>query len=282
MEHPFTLKVDSHTELYGIIGNPVRHSLSPALHNAAFSAIGLNAVYLAFEAEDIEKCIEGIKGLGVKGMSVTIPFKESVIPCLGAIDPLARRIGAVNTIVNRGGRLMGYNTDAIGALMALEAKAPLKGKNCILLGAGGAARAIGFILKQKGASLSIFNRSLRRGQRLARSLECRFIPLEEIAAVRGDILIQTTPVGMSPHSDQCPVPEAVLRPGMVVMDIIYDPLETRLLRMARERGCTAINGIPMLIYQGAEQFRLWTGVNPPLSAMSKAIEEVLSKRHEAQ
>jgi shikimate dehydrogenase len=281
MEHPFTLKVDSHTELYGIIGNPVRHSLSPALHNAAFSAVALNAVYLAFEAEDIEGCIEGITGLGVKGMSVTIPFKESVIPCLSAIDPLARRIGAVNTIVNRGGRLTGYNTDAIGALMALEAETSLPGKSCILLGAGGAARAIGFILKQKGASLSIVNRSRGRGQRLARSLECRFISLEEIADVRGDILIQTMPVGMSPHVDQCPVPEVVLRQGMVVMDIIYDPFETRLLRMARERGCTAINGIPMLINQAAEQFRLWTGVDPPLSAMHKAIEEALSKRHEA-
>jgi len=281
MEHPFALKMDSHTELYGIIGNPVKHSLSPALHNAAFSAVGLNAVYIAFEAEDIKGCIEGIRGLGIKGMSVTIPFKESVIPFLGAIDPLARRIGAVNTIVNRGGGLTGYNTDAIGALMALEAETPLSGKSCILLGAGGAARAIGFILKQKGASLSIVNRSLVRGQRLARSLECRFLPLEELAAVRGEILIQTTPVGMSPHLDQCPVPEVVLRQGMVVMDIIYDPLETRLLRMARERGCTAINGIPMLIHQGAEQFRLWTGVDPPLSAMRKAIEEALSKRHEA-
>jgi len=281
MQHPFTIKIDPYTELYGVIGNPVRHSLSPALHNAAFFAIGLNAVYLAFEAEDIEGCIKGIQGLGVKGTSITIPFKRSVIPYLSEIDPLARRIGAVNTIVNRGGRLTGYNTDAIGALLALEERLSLRGMTCIIVGAGGAARAIGFILKQKGVAVSVVNRSRDTGERLARSLGCTFIPLEDIGSAEGDILIQTTPVGMWPHVDQCPVPERVLREEMVVMDIVYRPVETRLLRMARERGCTTINGIPMLIYQGAEQFRLWTGIDPPLSVMSMAIDEALLRQNEA-
>jgi shikimate dehydrogenase len=280
MQDSFTIKVDQYTELYCVIGNPVRHSLSPTLHNAAFSAIGLNAVYLAFEAKDIEGCVRGIKGLGVKGTSITIPFKRSVIPYLSNIDPLARRIGAVNTIVNTGGRLTGYNTDALGALKALEEEIRLPGKSCILVGAGGAARAIGFILKEKGVTLSVVNRSCNTGEGLSRALGCKFIPLEDIAAARGDILIQTTPVGMWPHADQCPVPERILKQGMVVMDIVYRPPDTRLLRMARERGCTTISGIRMLIHQGAEQFRLWTGIDPPLSIMNMAVKEALLRQND--
>jgi shikimate dehydrogenase len=280
MEAFSTIKADQHTALYGVIGNPVRHSLSPTLHNAAFSATGLNAVYLAFEPEDIEACLRGIKTLGIKGTSVTIPFKTSVIPYLSDIDPLARQIGAVNTIVNTGGRLTGYNTDALGALKALEEEIILAGKSCILVGAGGAARAIGFILKQRGVAVSIVNRSRDRGQRLARSLGCDYIPLDDIEASEGDVLIQTTPVGMWPHVDECPVPERILKQGMVVMDIVYRPPETLLLRMARERGCTTISGLRMLIHQGAEQFRLWTGIDPPLAVMDMAVKEALLKQND--
>lgn len=271
------MKPDQHTLLYGVIGNPVRHSLSPVLHNAAFSATGLNAVYLAFEAEEIEGCIKGIKALGINGASVTIPFKTTVIPYLNQIDPLASRIGAVNTIVNRDGRLKGYNTDALGALKALEEKIRLPGMSCIIIGAGGAAQAIGFILKEKGVAISVANRSRKRGEGLALSLGCKFIPLDEIKGADGDILIQTTPVGMYPHVDQCPVPEHILDQGMVVMDIIYNPLETRLLRIAKTRGCTAISGIQMFIHQGAEQFRLWTGIDPPIGVMSHAVSEALKQ-----
>jgi shikimate dehydrogenase len=278
MGDAFTIKVDQHTVLYGVIGNPVRHSLSPTLHNAAFSATGLNAVYLAFEPADIEACVRGIKTLGIKGTSVTIPFKTSVIPYLSDMDPLAKRIGAVNTIVNTNGGLRGYNTDALGALRALEEEINLVGKSCILVGAGGAARAIGFILKEKGVMLSVANRSRNTGEGLARSLGCNFIPLEDIEAARGDILIQTTPVGMWPHVDQCLVPERILKHGMVVMDIVYRPSETRLLRMAKKRGCTTINGLRMLIHQGAEQFRLWTGMNPPVAIMNTAVKEALLRQ----
>lgn len=280
MEDAFTIKVDQHTELYGVIGNPVRHSLSPTLHNAAFSATGLNAVYLAFEPADIEACVRGIKTLGIKGTSVTIPFKTSVIPYLSEIDPLAKRIGAVNTIVSTDGGLRGYNTDALGALKALEEEVILAGKSCILVGAGGSARAVGFILKEKGVMLSVVNRSRNTGEGLARSLGCNFIPLEDIEAARGDILIQTTPVGMWPHVDQCPVPERILKQGMVVMDIVYRPSETRLLRMARKRGCTTISGLRMLIHQGAEQFRLWTGIDPPVAIMNMAVKEALLRQDE--
>ena len=272
--------IDQHTALYGVIGNPVRHSLSPALHNAALSAGGLNAVYLAFEIEDIEECVKGIRVLGIKGTSITIPFKTAVMPFLDEIDPLARRIGAVNTIVNDNGRLKGYNTDALGALKALEEKIKLPGMTCLIIGAGGAARAIGFVLKEKGATISIVNRSQKRGKELARSLECRYVPLDELGVGKADILVQTTPVGMYPHIDQCPSPENILVQGMVVMDIVYLPPETQLLKLAKNRGCITISGVDMLLYQGAEQFRLWTDLDPPVASMRHALKEALLEKDE--
>jgi shikimate dehydrogenase len=274
------MMIDQHTALYGVIGNPVRHSLSPALHNAAFSATGLNAVYLAFETGNIEGCVRGIKALDIKGASVTIPFKTAVIPYLDKINPLARRIGAVNTILNDNGWLKGYNTDAIGAVKALEEKIDLRGMTCLVIGSGGAARAIGFILKERDVPMSIANRSSGRGKELARSLGCPYIPLHKIGETRADVLIQTTPVGMYPCVDQCPVPEQILVEGLIVMDIVYNPFETRLIRLAKARGCITINGISMFIHQAAEQLRLWTGIDPPVGVMSHAVKEALLKQNE--
>ena len=267
--------IDQHTTLYGVMGYPIGHSLSPTMHNAAFSAKGLNAVYLAFETRDLEGCLKGMRALGIKGMSVTIPHKSQVIPLLDDVDDLAKRIGAVNTIVNDGGRLVGYNTDAVGALKALEEKVGLSGKTCLIIGAGGAARAIGFILKESGVEVIVSNRSVDRGQEFALSLDCSFIPLDEVENTTTELLINTTPVGMAPQKDQCPVPEKILRKGMVVMDIIYNPLETRLLAMAEARDCLTINGLGMFIHQGAEQFRLWTGLEAPVSDMARSVEQAL-------
>ena len=267
--------IDQHTTLYGVMGYPIGHSLSPAMHNAAFSAKGLNAVYLAFETRDLEGCIKGIRAIGIQGMSVTIPHKSRVIPLLDDVDDLAKRIGAVNTIVNHGGRLVGYNTDAMGALKALEEKVELSGKTCLIIGAGGAARAIGFILKESNVKIIVANRSVERGQELAFSLNCPFIPLDEIENTTTELLINTTPVGMAPQKDLCPVPSKIFRKGMVVMDIIYNPLETRLLTLAKTKECSTINGLGMFIHQGAEQFRLWTGLEAPITDMARAVERVL-------
>jgi len=269
------MNIDQHTTLYGVVGTPIVHSLSPTMHNAAFSATGLNSVYLAFETDDIEGCLRGMRVLGIRGLSVTIPFKSEVIPFLDQVDPLAEKIGAVNTIVNDGGRLVGYNTDALGAFKALDEKIALPGRSCLVFGAGGAARAIGFMLREKGVEISVVNRSRARGQALALSLECPYLPMDQIGERNADLLIQTTPVGMYPHTDRCPIPEYLLRAGKVVMDIIYNPIETRLLKMATARGCVTISGFSMFVYQGAEQFRLWTGMNPPVSAMSDAVQEAL-------
>jgi shikimate dehydrogenase len=268
--------IDQYTEVYGVIGNPVRHSLSPAMHNAAFREKGMNAAYLAFEVSDLRACIKGVRSMGIKGLSVTIPFKSEIIPLLDEVDDLALRIGAVNTVVNDGGCLNGCNTDAIGALRALEDEVDISGRKVVITGAGGAARAIGYILKQRGLEITVANRSVDRGMDLCRDLDCKFIPLDKLPDIHTDVLINTTPVGMSPHVDMSSVPEDVFKEGMVVMDIIYNPLKTKFLAMAEARGCRIINGLPMFIYQGAEQFRLWTGLEAPVVTMSGAVEKELS------
>ncbi len=268
-------KINQFTELYGVIGNPVKHSLSPLMQNAAFYEAGINAVYLAFESGDIESSIKGMRGLGIKGLSVTIPHKSSVISLLDEVDPLAKDIGAVNTVVNENGKLVGYNTDAAGAFRALTEVVQVKEKDCIIVGAGGAARAIGYILKRNRANVFISNRSAERGEELSRSLDSEFIKLEQLKNRDADIIINTTPVGMSPNVDSCPVPEEVLKPGMTVMDIIYNPRTTKLLKTAQEKGCSTVDGLGMFIYQGAEQFRLWTGKDAPVDVMREKVEEAL-------
>lgn len=270
-------KMDQYTELCGVIGYPVRHSLSPAMHNAAFEAMELNAVYLAFETKDMKGALKGMKALGLKGLSVTIPYKTDIIPLLDEVEGRALKIGAVNTVVNQNGRLTGYNTDATGALKALEAKAHVAGQSCLVVGAGGAARAVGFILKESGAEVTITNRSLKGGEALAKELNCPFVPLARIEEHQAQILVQTTPVGMYPDVDQSPVPEQALKPDMVVMDIIYNPLETRLLQNARANGCSVVDGVGMFVYQGAEQFRLWTGLEPPVEIMAYVVKDALSR-----
>ncbi|MCD6294984.1 MAG: shikimate dehydrogenase [Deltaproteobacteria bacterium] len=265
------------TKIYGVLGNPIGHSLSPVMHNAAFNAAGVNALYAAFETSDLKGSIDGMRALGICGMSVTIPFKTSVIPYLDELDSLAERIGAVNTIVNKSGRLKGYNTDGLGAMKALEAKIDLAGKRCVLVGAGGAARGIGFMAREKGMALVVANRSVDRGLALAAFLKCRFIPLERIRETKIDVLIQTTPVGMFPHENASPVPDDMLQEDMTVMDAIYNPLETRLLKNARAKGCTTISGLEMFIHQGAEQFRLWTDLDPDVDLMRTVVKNALEE-----
>ncbi len=264
--------IDRQTQIYGVIGYPLGHTLSPVMHNAAFKVHGLNAVYLSFETRDLSGALAGMRALGIRGMSVTIPHKTAVIPMLDEVDDLAKKIGAVNTIINQEGRLLGTNTDALGAFRALKEKTQLTGKTGLIVGAGGASRAIGFLLKEQGVRLTLANRSREKGEALADSLDCPFLPLKEISKVESDLLVQTTPVGMVPHEDQCLLGPESLKKGMIVMDVIYNPLETRLIRMARDQGCTPINGLTMFIHQGAEQFRQWTGLHPPLSDMTEAAK----------
>ena len=262
--------------LFAVFGNPVVHSLSPVMHNAAFAATGFNGVYAAIRVKDIRLAVAGVRSLGLRGISITLPHKESVIPCLDYIDPAARRIKAVNTIVNDDGSLKGYNTDWSGALQALEDKVPIVGRQVGVIGAGGAARAVAFGVLSAGGKVTLFNRSKEKGEELAAELGVEFRPLAEFAAERIEILVNTTPAGMTPQADECPVPREKLRSGLVVMDIVYNPLKTRLLREAETVGCVTIDGLSMFVYQGARQFELWTGISAPMDIMRMAAETELT------
>ncbi|MBF8278390.1 MAG: aroD aroE [Candidatus Brocadiaceae bacterium] len=285
---------DKQTAIYGLIGNPVSHSIGPYIHNVLFKELGLNAVYVPFKVDKVEPFIKEFKALDTRGYSVTIPYKESVIGCLDETDPMVKKIGAANTVVNKDGRLMGYNTDCEAAMKTLECaiegasrgssqlktattnSALLKGKTATILGAGGAARAIAFGLKHRGAIVTILNRNYERAQLLAGDVGCLSGRLEDFQADRTDIIINATPVGMYPAVDATPIDKNKLKPGMAVFDTIYNPLETRLMREAREQGCTVVGGLPMFARQAAEQFQLWTGRTPSLESIEKIACERLA------
>lgn len=271
------MQFDGNTEVYGIMGWPVSHSLSPALQNRAFAELGLNKVYVPFPVADVASALKGFRALGVRGVSVTIPHKQAVIPFLDSIDPVAARIGAVNTLVINGGLIHGCNTDWQGANLALAEQVDLAGAEVVLLGAGGGARAIGFGLLEAGARVIVASRSAERGQALAAAMNCQWCPLAEVDRLTAEILINATSVGMKPETDGMPVPGAILPGYRLVMDIVYSPLETRLLREADSAGCRVINGLAMLLYQGAAQFELWTGQKPPLAAMRQELASRFKK-----
>ncbi len=268
---------DARTALYAVLGRPVGHSLSPVMHNRAFAHAGVNAVYVAFQTADIGAALAGIRALGIRGASVTIPHKIAALEFVDHLDDEARHIGAINTVVNRGGELAGYNTDGRGAVLALSEHLDPAGREVALLGAGGAARAIGFALVAAGARLTVFNRDEARGRDLARDLGAAFQPLARFDAKRCQVLINTTPVGMAPHAGRVPVDIGGLPASAVVMDIVYNPLETELLRRAGQQGCTVIGGVSMFVFQGALQFELWTDRRAPLAVMRQAVMEALSK-----
>ena len=266
---------DTRTELYCVLGDPIGHSLSPAMHNCAFGHHGLNAVYLAFQVTDLPAAVSSIRSLGIKGASITRPHKTRVMELLDTIDPTAADIGAVNTIINQNGQLIGKNSDSTGATDALLARTAIADKAVLIIGAGGAARAIGFGIRKCGGQVTVTNRSEAAGSRLATDLGGVFLPPGELTAKRFQILINTTPVGMHPQIDASPVPHDILRPELVVMDIVYNPLETRLLKTAARVGCRTVDGLAMFVNQGARQFEWWTGAKAPVEVMRQAVLENL-------
>ncbi|WP_447978697.1 shikimate dehydrogenase [Candidatus Nitrospira bockiana] len=279
-------EINAQTKLCGVIGNPVAHSLSPAIHNAAFQHLGLNFVYLAFPVENLGDAIRGIRALGnVRGLSITIPHKIAVTAHLDEIEPTARHIGSVNTIVVEDGTLIGYNTDASGALRALtDARVPLDGRRVLMLGSGGAARAIAFALAtgSKVAHLTILGIDEAERQGLAGDLRSKTgLSVDEAplgdpalrdAIPRSQLMIHCTPVGMAPHVGDTCVPAPLLHPGLAVMDIVYNPLETRLLAEARQAGCMTIRGLEMFLHQAVAQFELWTKHAAPVEVMRRVLE----------
>ncbi|MGL4368606.1 MAG: shikimate dehydrogenase [Spirochaetota bacterium] len=277
--------INARTELYCIFGNPVAHSLSPIIHNAAFFHEGINAVYLAFQPHSPEAAVAAMRTLPILGASITIPFKTEILPFLDVIDPLAEKIGAVNTIAHRNGVLLGYNTDGEGAVSALENSiGDLAGKNVLVLGTGGSARAVSFALLDKGAAVTIAGRMGASQNILADNLSAHFQLIHSVfigdisaeSARRFNIIINTTPLGMK-DNDPFPIDPSFLIKEHTVFDIVYRPHRTALLARAEQQGCTIVYGIEMLIRQAAAQFRIWTEKDPPVSVMKNALETVLKE-----
>ncbi|MFH1328834.1 MAG: shikimate dehydrogenase [Candidatus Bathyarchaeota archaeon] len=278
------MEIEGKTRTYAIIGNPIEHSLSPPMHNAAFKKLGMKCVYLAFKiySKDLVNAIEGIKALNIDGFNVTIPHKIRIIALLDRVDMLAKQIGSVNTVKNSNGKLVGYNTDGDGALTALtQAGANPYNKKIVLIGAGGAARAIGYTLAPVSERFTILNRTEIKAKELAKRISQKFslhvegkvlsdnILVKEL--LDADILINATSMGMYPRVNTTPVKSKFLRPNLTVFDAVYNPLETKLLRAAKQRGAKTISGINMLLHQGVKSFEIWFGTKPPIGVMSSAL-----------
>lgn len=269
-------------KIYGIIGDPVAHSLSPVMHNAAFEKLGMDAVYLAFRVSkgELGDAIRGAKSLGISGLNVTIPLKEKALFFVDA-EPIAKKIGAINTIDFSSGTPVGYNTDGIGSLRVLkEIVGEINGKNVLILGAGGAAKAISFYLDGGGAKITIANRTKKRAAHLTSKLSnADFIGLGvelEKRIEASDILINATSVGMHPNEDATLVSADMMHPDLVVFDIVYNPMETKLLREAKRAEVKKrVDGVKMLVYQGAASFKIWTKKEPPIETMEKAVRAAL-------
>ncbi len=288
-------EISGKTKICALIGDPVEHTMSPVMHNAAYKKLGLDYVYVPFRVspEQLAAAVDGLRALNVCGFNVTIPHKVSIIPMLDGLDPLAEKVGAVNTVVNNDGELRGYNTDADGFLKAmLEREVEPAGKNVVVLGAGGAARAVTYVLADRGAGLTILNRQeeLDWAENIAelisedfgkvvRVLELRDEYLAEALQI-ADILVNATSVGMSPAGDESPVPAELLKNSLIVFDVVYNPINTRLLNEAKAAGAQTISGIDMLAWQGALAFEKWTGQAAPIDLMKKEAVKMLESHED--
>ena len=287
------MKISGKTKVCALIGDPVEHSLSPCFQNAAFQRLGLDFVYVAFtvKAEALKNAILGVRSLRFHGLNVTMPHKINVIQYLDELDENARNVGSINTILNRDGKLIGYTTDGVGALNALKYNGVNPNdKKIVILGAGGASRSVSFTLAKEADEIVILNRTITRAENLVSDIRRLIGGTERIRwgglteenlrkELQGaDILINATPIGMSPNEDETPVNSIYLHSDLVVFDLVYHPLETKLLKEARLMGAKTINGLSMLIHQGAASFEIWTGVKAPIEVMMKAAEEELKKR----
>ncbi len=280
--------INARTKVLCVIGHPIEHSVSPVMHNAALKELSLDYIYLAFDVppKDLEKAVLGFKKYDMKGINVTLPHKETIIQYLDQIEPLAEKIGAVNTIKNVNGILIGKNTDAYGAKKALiDAGCKTKGKKVLILGAGGAARAISFVLSEEIDEIFVCNRTEKRAFKLAKELEDKMkIPAtgkdltkETLKSLlnKVDILINTTPIGMYPNVNRSPISKELLNDHLFVYDIIYNPIQTQFLKDASDIGCKILNGINMFVNQGALAFEWWTDKKPNIILMKEKIIEQL-------
>lgn len=283
--------MSARTKLFALIGDPVERSLSPAMHNAAFEALGLDCTYVALRVPRamLADAVAGVRAIGMAGLNVTHPHKIGIIGLLDELDESAETVGAVNTVKNERGKLVGFNTDGRGATLALEREVgKLRGRRVLLLGAGGAARAIAFSLAQAGAGLAIANRTASKAKRLATAIDRRLgVKVAQVnmkkrvladAIKRADILINATTTGMFPNVNDTLVTASMMHRGLIVNDIVYEPVQTRLLREAKKAGARTVNGLGMLVCQGALAFEIWTNKRAPVKVMEAAVKREFRRR----
>jgi len=271
------MKISAKTKFCIIIGDPVDHSLSPAMHNAAYKHLGIDGkfVYLGSNVKitDVKKIVKAMRAMNnFRGLTCTIPHKIEVMKYLDWVDSVAEKIGAVNTVVNDNGRLKGYNTDWLGVVKPLEKITGLKGKKIAVLGAGGAARAVVYGVLIKGAKVKIFNRTEEKAKKLAEEFGCQGTGLDrEKEIAEFDIIINASPVGMMPNEDQTPIATTLINKNQIIFDIVYKPFKTKLLREAEKKGAVVIPGVEMLLHQGTAQFELYTNCQAPVDIMKRTL-----------
>jgi shikimate dehydrogenase len=268
-------------KLFGVIGDPIAHSMSPAMHNDLFEHYGIDAVYLPFHVSkgNLEAAVKGLKALGVSGFNVTIPHKTDIILHLDKVDPLAKAIGAVNTVKNENGLLVGYNTDGPGFVKGLEyMAADLGSRSALIIGAGGASRGIYFSMAQNGIErIDLYNRTTAKAEELVSScpfkVDSKVIGLEAAEKSLSDyqLIIQTTSIGMAPDTENLPLSPENITMNTIVSDIIYNPLQTKFLQEASKRGASVQNGVGMFVFQGALAFEIWTGIFPDIERMKSNV-----------
>jgi len=274
-------QLDAATKVYGVVGNPVAHSLSPAMLNAAFRRERVNSVYLPLQTSSISDLLTLIREVPLSGLSVTMPFKQSILKHLQKTDPLSEKIGALNTVVrSQEGKLYGFNTDVAAIVRPLEKRLALKNAKILVIGAGGAARAAVFGLRDKGAEVFIFNRTLLTAQKLAREAKAKTVKREQLVKSNFDVILNATPIGMAGSKSQ-----SLLEPGEInarlVFDLVYNPIDTPLIRAARAKGIPVITGVEMFVHQGARQFEIWTGKPAPEEEMLRVVLHELRQKAES-
>lgn len=275
------MNISAKTKICMIIGDPVDHSLSPAMHNEAYKYLHIDGEYIYLGAnikiEKLKDAVDAVRALHIRGLTCTIPHKVKVLKYIDEVDKTAQMIGAANTIVNTNGVLKGYNTDWFGVVTPLEEMTYLKDKNISVIGAGGASRAIVYGMKERGAKVAIYNRTIESARQLAHEFDCKVYPIQDHRRIlESDIIVNATSVGMGDLEGQSPIPENALRKEQIVFDIVYTPYETELLKMAKKKGARLIHGMEMLLYQGTAQFELYTGIKAPVEVMKKTLLSALS------
>jgi 3-dehydroquinate dehydratase / shikimate dehydrogenase len=275
-------QVDAATRIYGVAGDPVAHSLSPVMLNTAFRRENVNAVYLALHAKTLDDLLACVQDIPIAGLSVTMPYKEQMLKYLDKSDPWTAKVGACNTVVRgQDGKLYGFNTDVNGVVRPLELRIRLQGARILVLGAGGAARAAVFGLKERGADVSILNRTPGPAQKLAKQARARVINRTMLKKLEFDVIINATPAGMEGNRDPLPLTEQELK-AKYFFEMVYNPAETRMMKMARARGMHVIPGSEMFVQQGARQFEIWTGKPAPLLDMQRVVDHALAQQAAAK